>query len=117
MSQAHKVWRLPGVTPSRIITLEDFMKKLLSIMASAVVLCSLAFTPALAMDKGGDMQKKDAGMMKDDGMQSGDMNKGGMMKDDGMKEGKGMQSGGDMGKEGMMKDGDMKKGSDMGKKM
>ena len=41
------------------------MKKLLSIMASAVVLCSLAFTPAFAAESGmgGNMQKSDAGMI------------------------------------------------------
>ena len=73
------------------------MKKLLSILSAAVVLSSLALTPAFAMDKNKDMQgsgmKQDAGMskdggtMKDDGKKSG---MGGTMKDDGMKKDNGM---------------------------
>lgn len=77
------------------------MKKLLSILTIAAIICSLSFAQAIAMEsKSGGMKsdkammddgmKKDGAMMKDDKMMGDGMKKDGMMKDENMKDDKGM---------------------------
>lgn len=72
------------------------MKKLISILSIAAMVCVLSFAQAIAMEpKSGGMQSDkammDDGMKKDSKMMKDDMKKGEMMKDDGMKDDKKMK--------------------------
>ncbi len=81
------------------------MKKLLSIVTVAAIICSLSLAQALAVESTSgegksdrtmmdDGMKKDGGMVKDDKMAAGAMKKDGMMHDDGMRQNKGMMQDG-----------------------